>query len=105
MRDRAGSPPQEAGIAANWSGRDFPALAAQVGVPVRFSAAEHERVWEPTPAALAEIAALFAAAPGFRSIEQPDSGHNLSLGRDRGATITRVFCRLSSECIAAAVAC
>src|SRR6185369_5785919 len=40
-----------------------PELAAQVQIPVRFSLGAHERVWEDGPAALAEVAALFTAAP------------------------------------------
>lgn len=76
----AGSPPQEGRISVNWAGRDFPALAADVRVPVRFTAAEHERVWDSTPEALSEIAALFAAAPRVEINRQPGSGHNLSLG-------------------------
>ena len=76
----AGSPPQEADISANWSSRDFPALAADVRVPVRFTAAEHERVWDSTPEALAGIAALFTTSPRVEMNRQPGVGHNLSLG-------------------------
>jgi pimeloyl-ACP methyl ester carboxylesterase len=76
----AGSPPQEGEISANWSRRDFPALAADVLVPVRFTAAEHERVWDSTPEALADIAALFPLSPRVEINQQPGAGHNLSLG-------------------------
>lgn len=76
----AGAPPQEAQVSANWAGRDFPALAGQVTVPVRFTAAEHERVWDSTPEALADIAAAFAKAPSVDIHHQKGSGHNLSLG-------------------------
>lgn len=82
VRSRSGgpvSPGYEAALVANWL-TDFPALAAQVRVPVRFSLAEHERVWENGPAALAEIGALFTAAPRVALHEQSDAGHNLSLG-------------------------
>ena len=75
-----GSPPQEAGISAKWAIRDFPVLAGQVSVPVRFTAAEHERVWESTPQALSKIAALFTAAPSVEVNRQAECGHNLSLG-------------------------
>jgi pimeloyl-ACP methyl ester carboxylesterase len=76
----AGAPPQEGEVSANWAGRDFPALAAHAAVPVRFTAAEHERVWDSTPEALAEIAALFSASPRVEIHHQGGAGHNLSLG-------------------------
>ena len=76
----AGAPPQEAEVSGNWARRDFPALAGHVAVPVRFTAAEHERVWESDPDALTKIAALFASAPRVEVNRQPGCGHNLSLG-------------------------
>lgn len=76
----AGAPPQEADVSANWAGRDFPALAAHVAAPVRFTAAEHERVWDSTPEALADIAALFTMSPHVELHHQGGAGHNLSLG-------------------------
>ena len=80
----AGAPPQEAEISTHWATRDFPALAADVRVPVRFTAAEHERVWDSTPEALADIAALFTASPGVEIHRQRNAGHNLSLGLSAG---------------------
>jgi pimeloyl-ACP methyl ester carboxylesterase len=59
---------------------EFPELAARVRIPVQFSLGDHELVWRPGAAGLADIAALFTAAPRVRQNEQPDSGHNLSLG-------------------------
>jgi pimeloyl-ACP methyl ester carboxylesterase len=73
------SPPYEATVVANWGKRDFPALAAQVRVPVRFSLADHEQFWESGPAGLADIAALFTASPRVVVNEQHEAGHNLSL--------------------------
>jgi pimeloyl-ACP methyl ester carboxylesterase len=70
----------ESEVTANWPRRDFPAVAAKVAVPVEFSAAEHESVWASSPAALAEITALFTAAPRVVVNEMADSGHNLSVG-------------------------
>lgn len=70
----------EAGATANWARRDFPDIAARVQVPVEFSVADHESVWESTPEALAAIAALFAGAPRVVVNEVADSGHNLSVG-------------------------
>lgn len=75
----AASPPQEGGISTHWADRDFPALAARVTIPVRFTAAEYEKVWDSTPGALAEIAALFSASPRIEINEQRNAGHNLSL--------------------------
>lgn len=75
-----GAPPQEAEVSTNWARRDFPELAARVRVPVRFTAAEHERVWDSTPEALDDIAALFTASPRVEINEQAGCGHNLSLG-------------------------
>lgn len=69
----------EAAVVSNWAA-DLPKLAAQVQIPVRFSLGAHERVWEAGPAALAEVAALFTAAPLVAVHEQTDGGHNLSLG-------------------------
>ena len=74
------SPAYEGTVVANWPHRDFPALAAQVRVPVRFSLAEHEPFWENGPAGLADVAAMFTASPRVIVNEQRDSGHNLSLG-------------------------
>lgn len=74
------SPPQEGEISGHWADRDFPELARQVRVPVRFTAAEYEKVWDSTPEALRDIAALFSAAPRVQINEQSGAGHNLSLG-------------------------
>ena len=73
------SPAYEGNLVTHWL-RDFPALAARIEVPVRFTLAEHERVWEKGPAALAEIGALFTAAPRVALHQQAGAGHNLSLG-------------------------
>ncbi|OPX12731.1 alpha/beta hydrolase [Mycobacterium sp. AT1] len=70
----------EADVTANWANRDFPAAAARVTVPVQFSVADHESVWETTPQALNDIAALFTAAPRVTVNAMADSGHNLSVG-------------------------
>ncbi len=70
--DRA--PPTKPTMIKDWPRQDFPALAAQVRVPVQFSVAEHERVWKSDPEALAEIAAMFTAAPRFVVNEQAGSG-------------------------------
>lgn len=72
--------PYEAAMVTTWHRDDFPTLAGQVRVPVRFSFAEHEKVWQSDPAARAEIGSMFTAARCFTVNEQPSAGHNLSLG-------------------------
>lgn len=67
-------------LTAHWARRNFPEIAARVRVPVEFSVAEHEMVWESTPESLAAIAGLFTAAPRVIVNEMADSGHNLSVG-------------------------
>ena len=74
----------EAEVTANWPRRDFPEWPPRCAVPVEFSVADHERVWESTPEALTPIAALFTSSPRVVVNEMPDSGHNLSVGLDRG---------------------
>jgi pimeloyl-ACP methyl ester carboxylesterase len=90
----------EAGVTANWARRDFPAVAAQVRVPVEFSAADHERVWESTPEALAAITALFTASPRVVVNEMTSSGHNLSVGLTADEYHRRVLSFIE-KCIAA----
>ena len=70
----------EARVTKHWSRRDFPELAANVRVPVEFTVAEHESVWESTPEALAAIAASFSAAPSVVVNELAGAGHNVSVG-------------------------
>jgi pimeloyl-ACP methyl ester carboxylesterase len=96
----AGAPPQEGKVSANWAGSDFPALAGHVDVPVRFTAAEHERVWDSTPEALADIAALFAKSPRVEIHHQDGSGHNLSLGIAAGQYHSSVL-SFVDQCITA----
>lgn len=74
------SPAYEATVVANWSKRDFPALAAQVQIPTRFSLADHEQFWEAGAAGLSDVAAMFTASRRVVVNEQRDSPHNLSLG-------------------------
>ncbi|MGU3501110.1 alpha/beta hydrolase [Mycobacterium sp. C31M] len=90
----------EGPVTANWSRRDLPDLAGRVRVPVRYTAAEHERVWDTSPSALAEIAALFASSPRVVIDEMPGSGHNLSVGHSAQSYHLRVMSFIE-ECIAA----
>ena len=59
------APPYEDQMVSDWARQTFPALAPAVRVPVHFSIAEHERVWQTDDSALAEITALFSGAPRF----------------------------------------
>jgi hypothetical protein len=88
----------EAEVTANWPRRDFPAIAATVRVPVEFSAADHEGVWETTPAALAEVAASFTASPCVVVNEVSDSGHNVSVSLTADAYHRKVLSFIT-ECI------
>ncbi|CAJ1503618.1 alpha/beta hydrolase [[Mycobacterium] kokjensenii] len=72
--------PYEADMVADWPRRDFPELAGRIRIPVRFTFAEHEKVWESDPAAQRAIRDIFTAAPSFTGNDQPDAGHNISLG-------------------------
>jgi pimeloyl-ACP methyl ester carboxylesterase len=69
----------EAEVTANWPRRDFAAVAAEVRVPVGFSVAAHERVWDTTPEAREHVASLFTASPRVVVNEVADAGHNLSV--------------------------
>ena len=92
--------PYEAAMVTAWPRTDFPALAAQVRVPVQFSVADHEKVWQSDAAALAEIGAMFAAAPRFVTNEQSGAGHNLSLGYTAAAYHLKVL-SFAEECVVA----
>lgn len=75
-----GAPPYEDLMVSNWARQDFAALAPAVHVPVHFSIAEYEKVWQTDTSAMAEIAAMFSSAPRFVVHHQPEAGHNMSLG-------------------------
>jgi pimeloyl-ACP methyl ester carboxylesterase len=74
------TPRYEGTVTAGWPRTDFPALAAQVRVPVHFTAGEHEKVWRNDPRALADVAAMFGAAPRVVTDRIAGGGHNLSIG-------------------------
>lgn len=95
-----GAPPYEDLMVSNWARQDFPALAPAVRVPVHFSIAEHERVWQTDASALSEIKAMFSAAPRFTVHHHPDAGHNISLGYTAPAYHQSVF-SFAEECVAA----
>lgn len=75
----AASPSYETDVVRDWPA-EFPELARRIGIPVRFSHAEHERVWRCDADALTEIRGFFSTAPRFVAHEQIGSGHNISAG-------------------------
>ncbi|MFI9834094.1 alpha/beta hydrolase [Streptomyces sp. NPDC051913] len=79
---------------------EFPELAARVRVPVGYTLGDHEAVWNSGPEALAVIGSMFTAAPRVLTYEQPDSGHNLSLGNAARAYHLRVL-SFAEECAVA----
>lgn len=79
-----GTPPYEDKMVSNWTRQDFPALAPAVRVPVQFSVAEHEKVWQADAPEQAEIESMFSGAPRFQINEQAGAGHNISLGHTAG---------------------
>jgi pimeloyl-ACP methyl ester carboxylesterase len=83
--------------------RDFPALAARVRIPVRYSLGDHEAVWRAGAEALADVAALFTASPRVVTEEQAGSGHNLSLGLSAMAYHLKVL-SFAEECVLAELA-
>ncbi len=91
------SPGYEGDLVSSWR-RDLPELAARVGIPVRYTLAEHERVWSTGPEAVSEVAALFTATPRFVVNDQADAGHNLSLGHSAPDYHRGVF-EFADECI------
>jgi pimeloyl-ACP methyl ester carboxylesterase len=96
-----GAPAYEDLMVSNWARQDFPALAPGVRVPVHFSIAEYERVWQTDDSALTEITAMFSGAPRFTVHRQPEAGHNISLGYTAPSYHATVV-SFAEECVAAA---
>jgi pimeloyl-ACP methyl ester carboxylesterase len=92
--------PYEADVTANWPRRDFGDVAGRVTVPVLFSVADHERVWESTPEATGAVAALFTSSPRVLVNEMLGSGHNLSVGLTAGQYHRQVLA-FADECATA----
>jgi pimeloyl-ACP methyl ester carboxylesterase len=93
------APAYEDQMVSDWARQTFPALAPAVRVPVHFSIAEYERVWQTDDSALTEITEMFSAAPSFAVHRQPDSGHNISLGHTAPDYHATVF-EFADECVA-----
>ena len=92
------APAYEDQMVSNWARQDFPALAPAVRVPVRFSIAEHEKVWQNDASAMTEIEALFSGSPRFTVYRQPDAGHNMSLGHTAATYHAKVL-EFANECV------
>ncbi|ORW15122.1 hypothetical protein AWC15_11665 [Mycobacterium lacus] len=94
------APAYEDQMVSDWARQNFAALAPAVRVPVQFSIAEYERVWQTDPPALSEIGAPFTGCPRFTVDQQPEAGHNISLGHTAGAYHSKVFA-FADECVTA----
>ena len=97
------TPAYEEQMMADWTRRTFLELAPAVRVPVHFSIAEHEKVWQTDSSALDEIAVLFSHAPRFILHQQPEAGHNISLGHSAADYHTTVL-SFVQQCLAARLA-
>ena len=93
------APAYEDQMVSDWARETFPALAPAIRVPVHFSIAEHERVWQTDYSALSEITALFSGAPRFTVHRQPEAGHNMSLGHTAADYHAKVL-SFADECVA-----
>ncbi|RBY85856.1 alpha/beta hydrolase [Blastococcus sp. TF02A-26] len=80
-------------------GEELPRLAADVRIPTRYALAEHEAWWAPGRGALAEVAALFTAAPVVETAIETGAGHNISLGWTARAYHLRVLA-FAEQCVA-----
>jgi pimeloyl-ACP methyl ester carboxylesterase len=94
------APAYEQQMVSDWARETFPALAPAVRVPVQFSIAEYEKVWQTDDSAMTEITAMFSAAPRFTVNRQPEAGHNISLGYSAAEYHAKVV-SFAEECIAA----
>lgn len=95
-----GAPPYETQMVSNWTGQDFPALAPGVRIPVQFSVAEHEKIWQCDAAAQTEVASMFTNAPRFQINEQSGAGHNISVGHTAATYHAAVFA-FADSCVEA----
>ncbi|MGB9221922.1 alpha/beta hydrolase [Mycobacterium sp.] len=94
------APPYEDQMVSDWARQTFPSLAPGVRVPVQFTIAEYEKVWQTDSSALTEITALFSAAPRFTVHRQSGAGHNISLGHTAADYHAQVFA-FAEDCVTA----
>jgi pimeloyl-ACP methyl ester carboxylesterase len=93
------APAYEDQMVSDWARKTFPELAPAVRVPVHFSIAEHEKVWQTDDAAVTEVGDLFSGAPQFVVHRQPGAGHNISLGHAAPAYHSTVL-EFVQKCVA-----
>lgn len=93
------APAYEDQMVSDWARKTFPELAPAVRVPVHFSIAEHEKVWQTDDAAVTEVGDLFSGAPQFVVHRQPGAGHNISLGHTAPAYHSTVL-EFVQKCVA-----
>lgn len=93
------APAYEDQMVSDWARQTFPTLAPAVRVPVQFSIAEYERVWQTDDFALTEIAGLFSGTPRLSVNRQAQAGHNISLGHSAADYHRKVFAFVD-ECAA-----
>jgi pimeloyl-ACP methyl ester carboxylesterase len=94
------APAYEDQAVSDWARQTFPELAPAVRVPVHFSIAEHEKVWQSDDSAVTEIVDLFSATPRFAVHRQLGAGHNISLGHTAADYHSKVLAFVQ-ECVAA----
>jgi hypothetical protein len=94
------APAYEDQMVSDWARATFPTLAPAVRVPVHFSIAEYEKVWQTDDSAVQEITAMFSATPRFTVHRQPEAGHNISLGHTAAQYHAEVL-SFADECVAA----
>ena len=85
-------------MVSDWARETFPSLAPTVRVPVQFSIAEYEKVWQTDDSGVAEITELFAGSPRFSVHRQPGAGHNISLGYTAPDYHAKVFA-FAADCV------
>ncbi|MEZ0350257.1 alpha/beta hydrolase [Mycobacterium sp. pR1184] len=94
------APSYEDQMVSDWARQTFPTLAPAVRVPVHFSIAEHEKVWQTDDSAVQEIVSMFSGVPRFTLHRQPDAGHNISLSHRAPEYHAKVL-GFVDECVAA----
>jgi pimeloyl-ACP methyl ester carboxylesterase len=94
------APAYEDQMVSDWARQTFPTLAPAVRVPVHFSIAEYEKVWQTDDSAVEEITAMFSAALRFTVHRQPEAGHNISLGHTAADYHKAVF-SFADACVGA----
>jgi pimeloyl-ACP methyl ester carboxylesterase len=94
------APAYEDQMVSDWARQTFPTLAPAVRVPVHFSIAEYEKVWQTDDPAVEEITAMFSAVPRFTVHRQPEAGHNISLGHTAAEYHSTVIAFVE-DCLAA----